>query len=299
MAAPMAHEPDASPPASPAAADRDPWLLFLRWKRVIVATTASVFALSLVAAFVVTPIYRVQAVLIRAESASASGAMRALGDLGGLASLAGVSLGGSNDQSIESIALLKSRQFALDFIDDWHLMPILFARKWDPSKDRWKVSERSVPTQDDAYELFDRKIRTVTEDKKTSLVTLTIEWKDPKVAAAWATELVRRVNDKMRARAIAESQVTIEQLEQELAKSTVIPLQQSLSGALEMQIKRRALATARPDFAFRVIDPPFVPDEKDFVYPRRMLFAALGLLGGLLAGIVAAYVCDTIRPSRP
>jgi uncharacterized protein involved in exopolysaccharide biosynthesis len=241
-------------------------------------------------AFLLTPLYRSSVVLIPARSDTEASALRSIGGLGSLASLAGLSLGGDGEQTVEAVALLKSRQLAVGFIRDKELMPLLYPDEWDTDRKAWKVSGDKVPTMSDAYEYFNEKVRRVSEDRRSGLVTLSIDWHEPNLAAAWATDLVSRVNELMRARAITESDASIEQLKDRLANTSVVPLQQGISGLMESQIKRKTFATVRSEYAFRVVDPASVPDKKDRIYPRKPLFAVLGFLAGMLIGALLALV---------
>ena len=58
----------------------------------------------------------------------------------------------------------------------------------------WQVQSGEAPTMEDAYRLFDS-IRNVDEDIQTGLVTVTVDWSDPKLAAEWANGLVQDVNE--------------------------------------------------------------------------------------------------------
>src|SRR6202008_3889304 len=100
------------------------------------------------------------------------------------------------------------------------LMPKLFASKWDSVRGTWKVDAEHQPTPARAYRLFDLKIRTVTQDKKTGLVTLQIDWTDRQEAADWTNELVRLLNEERRDRAIANADASVSYLEKE-AQTTV------------------------------------------------------------------------------
>jgi uncharacterized protein involved in exopolysaccharide biosynthesis len=243
------------------------------------ATTA------LLVCYLLTPIYKTEATLIPTETAGSSGVLQRLGELGGLASLAGLAIDTNGKQTTESIALIRSRQFAMAFISDENLLPVLFAKKWDQNRHAWKVSGDNIPTENDAYEYFDKKVRSVSEDKKTSLITLTIKWRDRRLAAAWAAELITRLNNEMRARAIRESNASIALLNEQLASTSVIPLQQSLSALIEAQVKQRTFALVRPDFAFRIIDPAVIPDAKDYIFPKRVVFVLFGIVAGLILAI--------------
>jgi uncharacterized protein involved in exopolysaccharide biosynthesis len=163
-------------------------------------------------------------------------------------------------------------------------MPTLFARKWDVANNAWLVAADRIPTDGDAFKLFDRRVRGLTQDKKTSLLTLTVEWRDPALAADWANGLVADVNEEMRRRAITEADATIDLLQRQISQTEVVQLREALYKTLESEVKRKTFAMVRDEYALRVIDPAAPAAAREYVFPRRTPF----MLGGLLAGALAA-----------
>lgn len=257
----------------------------------IVAITLAFTLLAIGLALVMTPVYRSKALLIPVSQEQENRGLSAIaGQFGGLAQLAGLDFGaGTSSSKDEAVALLKSRGFTEQFIQSENLLPILFAGKWDAEQEKWKSDDPDrIPTLNDGYRLFDRKIRQVTEDRKTSLVTLTIDWKDRELAARWAQLLVERVNLSMRERAIEESQRSLDYLNQELLKTDAAEVRQAIYRLIENQIKAIMWANVRDQYSFRVLDPPAVADKDDPVRPRRALMVAIGfVLGGAIAVLVA------------
>jgi uncharacterized protein involved in exopolysaccharide biosynthesis len=216
-----------------------------------------------------------------------------LGALGGLASLAGLQLGGSAGKA-ERIALLKSRGLTEDFIRDKALLTVLFAKKWDAANRKWKVADRKIPTLQRAFKLFED-MRDVDEDRMTGLVTLTVTWTDREAAAAWANELVARANATARDMAIEEARHTIEYLYKELEATSVLELRQAIYRLIEANINRITVAKARSEYAFRVVDRARPSDADQFVWPRRVLIIVCGLVLGSLLAIVAVVLTGVLR----
>jgi LPS O-antigen subunit length determinant protein (WzzB/FepE family) len=55
------------------------------------------------------------------------------------------------------------------------------------------------------------------------------------------------------------------------------------------------LATANPDYVFRIVEAPARPDPDEQIAPRKRLIAMLGLaLGGGL-GVLLALLVDVLR----
>jgi uncharacterized protein involved in exopolysaccharide biosynthesis len=268
-------------PTDPEISIRD--LLAAVWKgRWIVVVSVALFtSLGLAYAFLAPVWYRAETTLAPAERKSLPGG---LAQLGGLASLAGINLPAS--EGSEPLAVLKSKSLIGDFIIDRNLLPVLFDKKWDSGGQKWKVSGLEIPDVRDGIKYFDHDIRIVVEDKKTGLVTLAIRWHDPKLAAEWANELVRRTNARLRSQAIEEAQTSITYLQRELASASVISLQQSIGRVLEGQMQTMALARSNEEFAFKTIDYASAPKFWDS--PRRATIAVMSLIGGLIAGMVIA-----------
>lgn len=247
-------------------------------------------------AYKMTPIYRATTVVIPANSERSSGAVSAaLGQLGGLASLAGVSVGSSDPDTQEALAVLNSRVFTERFITEKNLMPKLYYKLWDSKKNTWKVDEEAQPTLAKAYTYFNTSIRTVTQDKKTGLITLTIDWHDRHEAAEWANELVQRLNAEMRARAIEKSEASMGYLDKELKTTAQIGTQEAINRLIEVQVKQRMLANVTAEYSFRVVDKALPADEDDPIKPKKLLMMVAGpFLGGFL-GILWVLVAGAFK----
>src|SRR5262249_46340657 len=162
--------------------------------------------------------------------------------LGGLASLAGFAVGGGNTQTEESLAVLRSQEFTEAFIESLHLMPKLFPKRWDERTGTWKTGPGvEPPTLAQAFKYFDGRIRTISQDKKTGLVTVQIRWKNRQEATAWANALVERLNEEMRSRAITKTEASLGFLEKELNATAVVSTREAINRLIEAQIKQRML----------------------------------------------------------
>lgn len=261
--------------------------LFYRERRLIAVIVGTVIAVSILAALVITPVYRAEVLLAPAPQEGNEGPSPLMSQLGGIAALVGGSISNPKDRTAESIATLRSRSLASDFIHEQNLKPVLFAAKWDAGQQRWRDPD-DVPTDFQAYDVFDKQVRTVNVDRRTGLVSVLIEWTDPVLAAAWANRLVTAVNRRRRDEAIHEAQQSIKYLEQQLPRTSSVEIQQSISRLIETQMKTIALANAREEYAFRVIDPAVAPERR--VRPKRLLIVALGVVFGLLLAIGTVFV---------
>jgi Chain length determinant protein len=255
------------------------WLL----ASVILATS-----LAAAYAFLKTPTYQSSVLLAPAGESSAgmSSVARMAQSFGGL-------FGGGAERSNRAIAFssLTSPYFIRSFIEDNNLLPILFAEMWDAEKGEWIVeSEDDIPTLADGYELFNSKVLLVEEEEFTDLVTVYIEWKDPELAADWANKIVERVNSQLRTKAITDADLTISYLNEELAKTTAVALQQSLYFLVDDQIQKRTAAKVQKEYAYRVLSPGIPSDRDKFFAPNRRFVISAGVAVGLLFGMIVAFI---------
>jgi uncharacterized protein involved in exopolysaccharide biosynthesis len=207
--------------------------------------------------------------------------------LGGIAALAGIG-SSSGGRRFETIATLQSEALTERYIRDNNLLPILYAKRWDAKLQDWKPSTSRTPTYWMANRYFKSSIRRITEDPKTGLVNISITWKDPVLAAKWANDLVRLTNEYLRSKAIMESERRIAYLTEEASRASSIEVKSSIYSLLESEIKSQTLARGTDEYALKVIDPAFVPESPSFPIP--LLWIALGVFSGLVAGFIFALV---------
>jgi uncharacterized protein involved in exopolysaccharide biosynthesis len=237
-----------------------------------------------------TPVYRVETVLAPVSNESTQGLDASLGQLGGLAQLAGLDLGQSGNIWIGH-ATLESRAFIEDFVRDADLLPELFWRDWDEEEGEWTVSDpEDIPSLWDAYELFSENVLQLNWNNTTQLLTLTIEWRDPGTATEWANTLVERVNRRLSQRAITEAEKSVEYLNAELEKTSVLGLRQAIFNLIESEISSIMTANVNEEYAFRVIDPAAPPDADDYVWPRPILTILTGFAFGICLALAIALV---------
>jgi hypothetical protein len=221
----------------------------------------------------------------------------AASELGGLASLVGLNFGGAGQQKAEALATLQSKILTYRYIRDNNLLPILYAKEWNPTLKQWKLKDpKKVPTLWKANRLFGKTIRSVDDDPKTGLVTLAIRWKDPYQAAQWANGLVKMTNDYLRQQAIDEARRNIAYLNQEISKPNDVGLKAAIYALMESEIKKEMIARGRKQFALRVIDPAVPPEKESF--PRPLLWTVGGFLGGVFLGLMWGILRETMLDER-
>lgn len=228
--------------------------------------------------------------------------------LGGLASLAGVALGGAGavDKTDLAIELLKSKAFLARFIEQHNLLLPLLAAKgfdlnagvylydadiYDEKTNTW--TREAVPPRKPEPTSFEAAIALselleINKDKTTGMVKMSFEHFSPTDVQLWTQRLIEAVNNEIRNRDIQEAKSSIDYLNRQLQESQISEIRSSLVQLIEEQTKTLMLANIRDEYVFKIVDPAFVPDEK--AKPRRSLVVLMSLFGmGIFLMLIAYF----------
>ena len=257
--------------------------LLQAWKSIVGITILST-GLALAYAFYVPESFKAETLLAPAQEESSS-TSSALSQFGGLAAMAGITIPSSSNVE-RVLATLESREFLKKFISSRNLLPIIFEENWDKSSESWiEIEGQEEITPEDGIIPLQGAIEV--DQEKSGLITLSITWKDPFVAAQLANDLVRQINDQLRKQAIADSKKRVGYLEQELAKTTLQDMRAVLYSLLESEKQKAMLANVNEDFALEFIDPAVAPESR--AKPNRKLIVVLGGVCGGFLGIFAIF----------
>lgn len=274
-------------------------------KWLIVFTTGVFAILSVFIALSLPNIYRADALLAPMSSDNSNQGLASLaGQFGGLASMAGISLGGSQtDKTVLAIESLRSRSFLMSFIEKHQLkVPLMAAKGWDSKRNEllldadlydvntstWvRVVEPPKQAEPSLWEAYDAlmEVLIIERDKDNGLLKLSIEHYSPYIASQWANLLVQDINLYMRHKDSEEARKSINYLREQTEITDVLGMQTVLYQLIEEQMKTVMLAEVREEYAFAYVDPPMVPEMK--YKPRRAIICIIGtFFGGFLACVV-------------
>jgi uncharacterized protein involved in exopolysaccharide biosynthesis len=250
-----------------------------------------VLALALVGAGIATylaltavPMFKSQVTVTEVRDTGLGGTGSLMGQLGGLASIAGLNLN-SNGPDTERPAVLESRGLIEAFIRRYNLAPLINGKT---------KFENSVWF---AVELFRKNVFDLHEEKLKGTTTITMEWSDPAVAARWANDFVRLGNELLRDRAIQESTRNVEYLKKQLGQTNVVEMQRVMYELIESETKSLMLANGREEYAFTIVDPAVPAEVRSS--PRRALMVISGFFIGGFIGSFAAWVRSIVRRRSP
>lgn len=263
----------------------------VRWRILFVTLLGAV--IGGVAAWVVPDKYLASVLLAPAPSIDEGGGLGGLSGLmsqfGDLPALAGLSLGGESSKKAEAVAMLQSEALTSRYIKEQQLLPLLYPRRWNEVSGTWNTRFWQIePTIWRGVQKFKSKVRSVSSNTKTGLVTLNVRWTDPELAARWANDLVALTNKVMKTRALEESEQRVAYLSDAEEKAKTVEARQAIYAVMRSEVNRSMLAKGTEEYAFRVIDPAVVAEKPDS--PNKIVWTLVGALMGAIAVCVAALI---------
>ncbi|KKE83993.1 Wzz/FepE/Etk N-terminal domain-containing protein [Pseudoalteromonas luteoviolacea] len=280
-------------------------IFYAIWRgKLIVISTTIVFAIASVIYALNQPnIYRSAALLSPVVDSPGGGINSLANQFGGLASIAGISLGNSGgvDKVSLAIQIMQSRQFVSSFVDKYKIKPELMAVEgwdlhsntliyaeevYDPKSGKWLREVESPmmpePSNQEAYKEF-LKVFSVEKSKETGLVSVSVHHYSPHIAKKWVDALIFEINENMRNRELIEANKSINFLREQLQDTDVSQMKTVLYKLLEEQTKQVMFTNVRDEFAFKTIDPALVMEKK--AKPNRALICILGTFVGAMLGV--------------
>ena len=260
------------------------WKVLVEYKLLIIVFTALTTLGAIYYASTLPTIYKAEVLMIPASGGGGGGLSNRLG---GLADMAGVSLGGSSAgaEGEQALARLKTRNFLTKHIKERNLKPILFADRWSQQGKLWIDGE---PSNREVSELLLGMVTTSMDPRdKAGLVTLSLEWENPhnpnKIADI-ANDLVSSMNHHAKRRAILEARDSISFLEKELEQTSILNSQTILYSLIEQQMGKIMMANIRDEFVFKVIDPAVNPKHAETKPVLMIVFV------GIMLGVFLSFL---------
>ena len=268
-------------------------------KKRIIRITAFFAVFSVIVALSIPNQYTATTSLVPTEQET-GGLSGMLGQMGGLASIAGLGIPGESSQSTTAQEIMKSWAFIDDFINESGIAVEVYAGEgwsgstkgleidsdlYDTETKTWLVEnvagEVGPPSSWKLYESFKDKVA-VSSDVKTGIVGVSMTSYSPYVAKKWLDLYIVAINKHMQAREVTKLTNNIDYLKAQVEKTSIAEAQEVLYRVIEEQIKAKMLAEANPEHTFLIVSPSMLPEEKS--QPKRALICILvTLLGGMLS----------------
>jgi uncharacterized protein involved in exopolysaccharide biosynthesis len=264
-------------------------------KKFHIAALTSIFTLiSIIYALMLPNIYKSEALLMPIEANSGMSGM--FGQYSSMANLAGISFEPQlTSKSQEAMSRIQSLEFFTNhFLPHIALENLLAIKKWDTENNilvydedifnaelnKWVLkATSSKPSPQKAYESY-KEIMSITENKSTSFISLSIKHKSPFIAQKWVELIINQIDKTMRENDKQESLKAIEYLNGIALSVNYEEIKKALSSLQEEQMKRLMMVEASENYIFKALDPPVVPERK--FEPKRSTIVILGAFLGLM-----------------
>lgn len=251
---------------------------------------------------------------ILAPAQSESGGMSGIAaQYGGLASLAGINLGGGSSNRLEqAVEVLNNWPFLDDFVRRHELAPYIMAvEKWDRDLDdlqwdrklyneitkKWMIQDDGKDMSPSSYQIYKRfsKMIKASLDVKSGFLSLEVESVSPRLSYEWVNLLVHDINVHFQQIDINESRKNIEYLKAKINETSITEMQSVFYNLIEAQTKSLMLAEVSDQYLVKAIVPAMLPEVKS--KPRRALICFIGTFLGFLIGVAMAFILF-IRSSK-
>jgi LPS O-antigen subunit length determinant protein (WzzB/FepE family) len=272
--------------------------VLLEGKWIIVSLTAFVSIFGVIYSLLLPNIYESKTIL--APINPSSGISRSLGSYSGIAGFAGISLPSIGDEGNSAKAIQKITSlsfFENNILANIYLPNLMAVKSWN-SKTNSLTFDDSIfdtnsnmwirqPSAQQSYGVFKGQL-SLSEDKKSGFVTLSIKHQSPFIAKQWTELVVNEVNVFYRQKDKTESEKAVSYLNQQISMTSLSEIKEVLAQLLQEEIKKLTLVEANQYYVFDYIDPPAVMEKKS--EPRRALICILSaILGGMLS-IILVFV---------
>jgi uncharacterized protein involved in exopolysaccharide biosynthesis len=291
------------------------WNVLKKRRRFIGIFVAAAVFLMLVASLFMTNIFGANAIIVPVQKDSRAGGLTA-SLFQQMGSLPGISLPETASQA-EIVTLLKSDILREKIITQYNLLPVLFPDRWDEETKGWKkrgfslnpiswavklvrlIVPSDMPQKETLEpELWDglralNQIARITSNVKDRTITISVQFKDPEMTAMIANYYLSALNDHMSSEAKRVALINRTYLEQQLAQTPDPFIKQKIYNMIAQQIETSMMAEVKENFAFKVLDPPRVPDRK--IKPKRAQIVVISFLFSLMLGVFIALFRENLE----
>jgi len=283
-------------------------IILILWKEklTVIVLTFLFSVLVVIYSLLLPNIYTSKALVLPSSNQSEVGS--AFGRYSALASLSGVSLPSLSVSSTdEALVMLSSYKFFSEsFFETINLPDLMAGGYWDSSSNKmiydpsiynekentWvrevSLPRNTIPSKQESYRAFIKDFLNISQDMKTSVISISIDHQSPVIAMEWVSKLVNLINKELRDDQTKRSLVSIEYLNQQMALTTYNETRLSLSRLIEQEVEKLMLVEANEEYIFKIIEPPIIPELKSS--PSRALICIVGAILGFLISLLIGLV---------
>jgi len=245
----------------------------LKHKGLIIRVVLVVVLGTAIISLIIPKVYESKAVIMPVQLPAAQSGMSAV------AAQFGITIPQSSNIS-EIVSLLKSDILMQKVMEKGKLYDVLFEK--DDLKDK-NENEKIW----EGIRILQEEILAVKESKKDNVISISAQYKDPSIAQNIASATLTELTEYMTSEAKRVADANTHHLETQIEHAADPFVRQKIYTLIAQQIETAMMAEAKENFAFKIIDPPRVPDKK--IKPKRVLMVVLAFVMSLFLGVFLAF----------
>lgn len=253
--------------------------IILKYKKMIIYFVLVCTLGTTVISLLMTKIYESKAVITPVEAPAAQSGMGALAAQFGIMTPQSVNVS-------EIVGLLKSNVLMQRVMEKGKFYDILFDKDDLKGKTENEKSWKGI-------RLLKEGILKVTENKKDNIISISAQYKDPVIAQKVASTTLSELTEYMTTEAKRVADANKIHLDTQMVGTADPFVRQKIYALIAQQIETAMMSAAKENFAFKVIDPPMVPDKK--VKPKRTTMVLLAFIVSLMIGVFAAFAREHVE----
>lgn len=276
----------------------------LRYKYKIAAFSFIVVLLTLFYVLSIPNSYKSEIILApQSESKSASGG------LAGLASLAGVSLGGGNSKDPFTMmqTTLNDYKFNKLLIEKYNLADklanpqnLVFAMGIDTFYSKKEKNDKIISKEELIFSTNEslNSILSLSSDKKSGLIVLSAEHVDRFLAKELVDIYLEELISKIKFQDMKEIDKQIDYYKKELSTTYDVSLKEQLSKSLSALMQKKVFSLANDYYFVSKLTDSRVAYIKEKSKPKRALILIVSFVTSIILGIFMAFFLEFIRSNR-
>ncbi len=252
--------------------------ILARHKKMIIIIVVISVAATVIISFLSPKIYEAKAVIMPVAQSQDQSNMSAIVSQFGLTSSQG-------SNSSEIVSLLQSNILMERVIKRYDLIPIFFS---DEAKG--KMENKQIW---DGIRYLKKTIYKVNDNKSKGIIELSAQYKDPEISSRILTYILTELTDYMSSEAKRVADTNKKYLESLIDKNSDPLIKQKIYTLIARQIEISMMAEVKENYAFKILDPPKIPDRK--IKPKTISNIVLSFMISLVGGICLAFIMEHVK----
>lgn len=259
----------------------DYWKVIYKNKKLIAIIVLSLVIVTIIVAILMPPVYEARAIIAPASQQNAPSGMSTLVAPFGIAipSPANVT---------EIVNLLNSNILREKVIKKNNLMPVLLQgenEKNNSENERIWNALRAL-----------EKALNVNYKKKDNIIEISMQFKDPEMAVKIVNHTLTELTEHMSSEARRVAETNKKYLESQLNTTADPFIKAKIYSLIAQQIEQTMMAEVKENFAFKVLDPPMVPDQR--IKPKRKRMVMISFMASLFLGVFVAFLKEYVEKNE-